>query len=105
VERAFRLRLRGLSLCRESRRCGNVLLGFVAGIEQGQCGFAQIALVGDLPFVVGFDEHGAGQAQQRRRVGKDPDDVGTALDPVVEALDYPALGGTSIHGAGLRFSG
>ena len=35
----------------------------VAGIEQGQGGFGQVALVGDLPFVVGFDEHRAGQPQ------------------------------------------
>ena len=37
-------------------------LGFIAGLEQHQCGLGVVALVGDLPFVVGFDEHRAGIA-------------------------------------------
>jgi hypothetical protein len=36
---------------------------------------------------VGFDQDGAGQAQQRGRVGEDPDDVGAALDLAVESFD------------------
>ena len=39
----------------------------------------KVAFVGDLPFVVGFDEHGAGQPLQRGGVGEDSDDVGTTL--------------------------
>jgi hypothetical protein len=42
--------------------------------------FRTIAFVGYLPFVVGFDENRAGQAQQRRRVGEDANQVGAALD-------------------------
>jgi len=54
----------------------NVLPGFVAGfVEQRQGGFGEVALVGDLPFVVGFDEDRAGQAQQRSGVGKDSHDA------------------------------
>jgi hypothetical protein len=41
------------------------LQGLVAGfVKQGQAGFRQVAFVGNLPFVVGFDEHRAGQPQQ-----------------------------------------
>jgi hypothetical protein len=36
-----------------------------------------------LPFVVGFDQDGAGQAEQRGGVGEDPDDVGAALDSLL----------------------
>jgi putative transposase len=41
-----------------------------------------------LPFVVGFDEYWAGQAQQRGWVGEDSDDVGAALDfaPICRVL-------------------
>jgi hypothetical protein len=40
-----------------------------------------------LPFVVGFDQDGAGQAEQRGGVGEDPDDVGASLDLLVEPLE------------------
>ena len=53
-------------------------LGFIAGLEQRQCGLGEVALVGDLPFVVGFDEHRAGQAQQGSWVREDADDIGAA---------------------------
>jgi hypothetical protein len=63
------------------------VLGLVAGcVEHRQCGFGEVAFVGDLPFVVGFDEDRAGQPQQRGRVGKHSDDVGAALDLLVEPL-------------------
>jgi hypothetical protein len=42
---------------------------FCGGLEEGHGGFGEIAFVGDLPFVVGFDEHRAGQAQQRSGFG------------------------------------
>jgi hypothetical protein len=41
-------------------------------LEQRERGFGQVPFVGDLPFVVGFDEHRARQAQQRSGVGKTP---------------------------------
>ena len=37
--------------------------------------FRQVAAVADLPFVVDLTEDGAGEPQQRRRVGEDPDHV------------------------------
>jgi hypothetical protein len=40
-----------------------------------------------LPFVVGLDQHRAGQAQQRGGVGEDADDIGAALDLLVEPLE------------------
>ncbi len=42
---------------------------------------------GDLPFVVRFDDHGGGQAQERRGVGEDLHDIGTTLDLLVQPLD------------------
>jgi hypothetical protein len=67
--------------------------GFVGGlfggddfVELGHGDLGEIA-AGDLPFVVGFDYHGGGQAQERRRVGKDLHDVGAAFDLFVEAFD------------------
>jgi hypothetical protein len=48
------------------------LLGLVGlGLELGRGAFGQVAAVADLPFVVGFDQDGAGQAQQRGQVGED----------------------------------
>ena len=44
----------------------------MSGLEQRERGFGQVPFVGDLPFVVGFDEHRARQAQQRSGVGKTP---------------------------------
>jgi hypothetical protein len=40
-----------------------------------------------LPLVVGLDQAGAGQAEQGCGVGEDPDDVGAALDFLVEPLE------------------
>jgi hypothetical protein len=37
-----------------------------------------------LPFVVSFDQDGAGEAEQGGRVGEDADDVGAALDLLVQ---------------------
>jgi hypothetical protein len=51
IELVFRLRL-----------CGFHYACVGGGLEQSQSGFSQVAFVGDLPFVVGFDEHGAGQS-------------------------------------------
>jgi hypothetical protein len=63
------------------------VLGLVAGlVEQREGGFGQVAFVGDLPFVMGFDEHRAGQPQQGGRVGEHSHDVGAAFDLVVEPL-------------------
>lgn len=42
---------------------------------------------GDLPFVMGFDDHRGGQAQERRGVGEDLHDVGPTLDLLVQAFD------------------
>lgn len=78
------MRLCGCSLCRESGCGGNGFGGLVAGGEQGQGGFGQVAFVGDLPFVVGLDQDRAGQAQQGGGVGEDPDDVGAALDLLIQ---------------------
>lgn len=76
-----------ISLCRESRCGGNALGRFVAGVEQSQGGFGQVAFVGDLPFVMGLDQNRAGQAQQCGRVREHPDDVGAALDLLIEPFD------------------
>jgi hypothetical protein len=43
-------------------------------VEQGQA-FGEVAAVGDLPFVVGLNQHGAGEAQQGVGVEEDTDDV------------------------------
>ena len=88
-ERAFRLRLCGFQLRRGRGGCCNVLLGLVAGfVKQGQAGFRQVAFVGNLPFVLGFDEHRAGQPQQcgelsppSNRTGFRPDAATTAHGP------------------------
>ena len=57
------------------------------GVEQGHGGLGEVAPVGDLPFVVGFDQDGAGEAEQRGGVGEDADDVGAALDLLVHPLE------------------
>jgi hypothetical protein len=78
-----------VSLCRDRGRDGNgFVVRMLADVEQGQGGFGEVAFIGDLPFVVGFDEHRAGQAQQGGGVGKDPDDVGAALDLFIESLEW-----------------
>jgi hypothetical protein len=58
------------------------------GVEQvGHRFLGQVAAVADLPFVVDLVEHGAGEAEQRCRVGEDADDVGAAFDLPVDALE------------------
>jgi hypothetical protein len=58
------------------------------GVEQfGHRCFGEVAAVADLPFVVDFGEDGAGEAQQRRWVGEDADDVGAALDLFVDTFE------------------
>jgi len=54
--------------------------------EQGHGGFAEVAAVAGLPFVVGFDENGAGQTEEGVGVGEDTDDVGAAFDLFVQPL-------------------
>jgi len=58
-------------------------------LEHRHGAFGQVAAVADLPFVVGFDEDGAGQAEQGGGVGEDSDDVGAALDLLVQPLLRP----------------
>jgi hypothetical protein len=53
--------------------------GWSVRLSRARADFRQVAFVGDLPFVVGLDEDGAGQAQQRRRIGEDADDVGAGV--------------------------
>ena len=45
----------------------------------GHGGFGEVAAVGDLPFVVGFDQDRAGEAEQGGGVGEDTDDVGAGV--------------------------
>ena len=72
------------------KRCRGVFLGD-HGPEFVQGDIGEIA-AGDLPLVVGFDDHRGGQSQERCRVGEDLHDIGPALDLLVQPLDYPALG-------------
>lgn len=62
------MRLRECSLCRDGGGDGN---GFAGGREQCH-GLGEVALVGDLPFVVGLDEYQADQPQQRGGVAERP---------------------------------
>lgn len=41
----------------------------------------------DLPFVVGFGQDGAGQAEQGSEAGEHADDVGAALDFLVQPFE------------------
>src|SRR4051794_39196041 len=53
------------SLCREEFGRRHLLGWFGGGgVEEGHGAFGQVAAFGDLPFVVGLDEHGSGEAQQ-----------------------------------------
>jgi hypothetical protein len=55
--------------------------------------FGEVAAFGgDLPLVVGLDQDGAGEAEQRGEVGEDPDDVGAAFDFLVEPLEWVGNG-------------
>ena len=63
-------------------------------VQCGHGGFREVAAVGDLPFVVGFDQHTGGQTQQRLGVGEDTDNVAAALDFPVQPLQrYLELAG------------
>ena len=74
--------------------CATSCSGCVGRVGQGNGAFGEVAPVRDLPFVVGLDQHGAGQAEQGLGVGKVPrkrevppaDDVGAALDLLVQPL-------------------
>ena len=40
-----------------------------------------------LPLVIEFEQHGTDEADDRGLVGEDADDIGAALDLLVDALD------------------
>ncbi len=77
-----------LILCGDLRR-GGAGVGAVAG-DEGQSGFSEqfhthvAALFG--PFVGLLGQDRADQADDRRAVGEDPDDVGAAADLLVQSL-------------------
>ena len=71
------------SLCRQELGWRH-LLGRLG--EQGHGAFGEVAAVADLPLVVGLNQHGPGQPEQRLGVGEHPDHVGVALDLLVEPL-------------------
>jgi hypothetical protein len=52
--------------------------------EQAHGAFGQVAALAGLPFVVGFDQDRAGEAEQGVGVGEDADDIGAALDLLVQ---------------------
>ena len=54
--------------------------------ELGHGFLEQVAVFGDLPLVVGLDQHAGRQAQQRGRAGEDPDDIGSTFDFPVQPL-------------------
>lgn len=56
--------------------------------KEGHGGFGEVAAVGGLPSVVGFDQDRAGQPQQRFGVGEDADDVGAAFDFLVQPIGF-----------------
>jgi len=53
----------------------------VVGGEDSHGGFAEVAAVGGLPFVVGFDQHGSRHPPQRVGVGEQIDDIGAVPHP------------------------
>jgi hypothetical protein len=57
------------------------------GGEQGHGPFGQVAALAGLPFVAGFDGHRAGQPQQGLGTGEHADDLGVALDLLVQPAD------------------
>jgi hypothetical protein len=56
-------------------------------VEHCHGAFGEVTAVADLPFVVGLGEHGSGEAEQGGGVGEDADDVGAALDLLVQPLE------------------
>jgi hypothetical protein len=73
-------------LCREQWGCGYLLRVSGRSGEQGHGSFGELAAFAGLPFVVGFDQDRAGQTEQDVGVGEDADDVGVALDFLVQPL-------------------
>jgi hypothetical protein len=60
----------------------------MAGCGEGRHGlFGEVAPLGDLPLVVGLDDHRGDEAEGGGVVREDPDDPGAALDLGVEPLD------------------
>jgi hypothetical protein len=55
-------------------------------VSAGLAAFGELAAVAGLPFVVCFDQHGSGEAEQGLGVGEDPDDVSPPLDVLVQPL-------------------
>src|SRR5688572_5746967 len=55
-------------------------------VEHGHGALGEIAAVGNLPFVVRLDQDRTGQAQQCLGVGEDAQDIGAALDLLVQPL-------------------
>jgi hypothetical protein len=54
-------------------------VGLLSAADLRKGGLGQVAFVGDLPFVVGFDEHRAGQPQQRGGAVSDLNLIGGRL--------------------------
>jgi hypothetical protein len=54
--------------------------------QLGHGGLGQVAPVGDLPLVMGLDEHAGGETEQGVIVGEDADDVGAPLNLFVESF-------------------
>jgi hypothetical protein len=91
---------RGGGSCR-SPRCGGSRGGGLGRVEQGHGGLRQVAAVGDLPLVVGLDEHARGQPQDRGFAGEDAYDVGATLDLLVQPLQVrvgPGRGASLVAG-------
>lgn len=79
---------------------GYLFAGFaVVGADLGHRVLGEVAAVGDLPFVVGFNQHRAGQAQQRLRVREDPDNVGAAFacSSIFDVIDVVGSGCSGRH--------
>ena len=73
-----------VGLCRECGRSGH-LLGDDSGGVHGVLG--QVAAVGDLRFVVGLDQDGAGESHEGFGAGEDSGDVGATFDLLVHPLE------------------
>ena len=58
----------------------------VGGVSSAMALGLHVAMLG-LPFVVGLQQHGADQPDDRALVGKDADHIGTTLDLLVQLLD------------------
>jgi hypothetical protein len=58
--------------------------GWPVRLSRDRADFRRFGRIGDLRLVVGRDEGGAGQAQQRRRIGKTPTTSVRAFDLFIE---------------------